>query len=62
MEHVFECHNYSKEKKIKLTAMEFIDYASIWWDQMMCNRCRYGETSYSDMGRDEGCDEEEIYS
>ena len=33
VEHVFDCHNYSEEKKVKLAAVEFIDYASIWWDQ-----------------------------
>ncbi|KAJ4710331.1 Transposon Ty3-I Gag-Pol polyprotein [Melia azedarach] len=30
VEHVFDCHNYSEEKKVKLAAVEFIDYASIW--------------------------------
>ena len=30
--HVFECHNYSKEKKVKLAAVEFTNYASIWLD------------------------------
>ena len=29
IEHIFDCHNYSKEKKVKLAAVEFIDYASI---------------------------------
>ncbi|GKV34681.1 hypothetical protein SLEP1_g43035 [Rubroshorea leprosula] len=27
VELVFDCHNYSKEKKVKLAAVEFIDYA-----------------------------------
>ena len=27
VEHVFDCHNYSYEKKIKLVTVEFIDYA-----------------------------------
>ncbi|RDX71698.1 hypothetical protein CR513_48912, partial [Mucuna pruriens] len=43
VEHVFDCHNYSEEKKVKLAIVKFIDYASIWWDQFVINRCRYGE-------------------
>ncbi|KAJ4715126.1 Transposon Ty3-I Gag-Pol polyprotein [Melia azedarach] len=43
VEHVFDCHNYSEEKKIKLAAVEFINYASIWWDQLVINRRRNGE-------------------
>ncbi|KAJ4715125.1 Transposon Ty3-I Gag-Pol polyprotein [Melia azedarach] len=43
VEHVFDCHNYSEEKKVKLVAVEFIDYASIWWDQLVINRRRNGE-------------------
>ena len=27
VELVFDCHNYSEEKKVKLVAVEFIDYA-----------------------------------
>ena len=30
VEHVFDCHNYSKEEKAKLVVLKFIDYASIW--------------------------------
>ena len=30
VEHVFDCHNYSEEKKVKLAVVEFTDYASIW--------------------------------
>ena len=40
---VFDCHNYTEEKKVKLTAMEFIDYASVWWDQFTSIRRRSGE-------------------
>ena len=29
VEHVFECHNYSKEKNVKLIVIEFIDYALV---------------------------------
>ena len=35
VEHVFDCHNYSKEKKVKLDVVEFTNYASIWWDQLV---------------------------
>jgi hypothetical protein len=27
---IFECHNYSEEKKVKLAIIEFTDYAIIW--------------------------------
>ncbi|RDY02220.1 hypothetical protein CR513_14353, partial [Mucuna pruriens] len=43
VEHVFDCHNYSKEKNVKLAVVEFIDYASIWWYQFVINRRRNGE-------------------
>ena len=29
---IFECHNYSEEKKVRLAAIEFTDYAIVWWD------------------------------
>ena len=32
VELVFECHNYSEEKKVKLATVEFTDYAIVWWD------------------------------
>lgn len=34
---IFYCRNYSKEKKVKLVVIEFIDYAIIWWDQLVLN-------------------------
>jgi hypothetical protein len=40
---VFDCHNYSEEKKVKLAVIEFIDYAIIWWDQLVTNRRRNNE-------------------
>ena len=30
VDHVFACHNYTEEKKIKLAVVEFSDYASVW--------------------------------
>jgi hypothetical protein len=29
---ISDCHNYSEVKKVKLVAIEFTDYALIWWD------------------------------
>ncbi|XP_016733212.2 uncharacterized protein [Gossypium hirsutum] len=40
IELVFECHNYSENKKVKLAAIEFSDYAMIWWDQLTISRRR----------------------
>uniref|UniRef100_A0A2N9FHY6 Reverse transcriptase n=1 Tax=Fagus sylvatica TaxID=28930 RepID=A0A2N9FHY6_FAGSY len=40
---VFDCHNYSEEKKVKLAVIEFTDYAIIWWDQLVTNRRRNNE-------------------
>ncbi|RDX92735.1 hypothetical protein CR513_25091, partial [Mucuna pruriens] len=40
---VFDCHNCSEKKKVKLAICKFTDYASIWWDQFVINRHRYGE-------------------
>ncbi|PKI36927.1 hypothetical protein CRG98_042684 [Punica granatum] len=34
VELVFDCHNYSEEKKVKLAAVEFTDYAIVWWDKL----------------------------
>jgi hypothetical protein len=43
MEMVFDCHNYSELKKVKLAAIEFTDYAIVWWDQLLINRRRNKE-------------------
>ena len=43
MELVFDCHNYSDMKKEKLAAIEFTDYAIVWWDQLCINRRRSGD-------------------
>ena len=40
---VFDCHNYSEEKKVKLAVIAFTDYAIIWWDQLVTNRRRNTE-------------------
>nr|XP_027093640.1 uncharacterized protein LOC113714042 [Coffea arabica] len=43
IELVYECHTYSEEQKVKLAAVEFTDYASIWWDQLRLSRRRNRE-------------------
>ena len=43
VELVFDCHNYSELKKVKLAAIEFSAYAIIWWDQLLLNRRRNRE-------------------
>ncbi|XP_057993790.1 uncharacterized protein LOC131174452 [Hevea brasiliensis] len=42
VELIFECHNYSEEKKVKLAAVEFKEYAIVWWDQLMVRRRTLG--------------------
>ena len=43
VELVFDCQNYSEEKMVKLAAVEFTDYAIIWWDQLVLTRRRNHE-------------------
>ncbi|GKV43146.1 hypothetical protein SLEP1_g50479 [Rubroshorea leprosula] len=43
VELVFDCHNYSEEKKVKLAAVEFTDYAMVWWDQLVLSQPRNRE-------------------
>ncbi|KAG2712430.1 hypothetical protein I3760_04G125400 [Carya illinoinensis] len=50
IELIFECHNYSEEKKVKLVVIEFTDYAIIWWDQLVTNRRRNYERSVETWG------------
>src|SRR5256886_487794 len=38
VEQIFECHNYSEEKKSVLAAVEFKGYATFWWDQLKVQR------------------------
>ena len=47
MELVFDCHDYSELKKVKLAAIEFADYAIVWWDQLVVSRRRNGERPIS---------------
>ena len=34
----FDCHNYFENKKVRLVAIEFSNYAIVWWDQLVLNR------------------------
>ena len=43
VEMIFECNRYSEEKKVKLAAVEFTDYAVVWWDQLVTTRRRHQE-------------------
>ena len=43
VELIFDFHNYSEEKKVRLAVIEFTDYAIIWWDQLVSNRRRNHE-------------------
>ncbi|GKV07032.1 hypothetical protein SLEP1_g18843 [Rubroshorea leprosula] len=56
VELVFDCHNYSEEKNVKLVAMEFTDYVVVWCDQLVLSRRRNREHPVNTCGRDEGCD------
>ncbi|KAI3473736.1 hypothetical protein Pfo_031398 [Paulownia fortunei] len=47
VELVFDCHNYSELKKVKLAVIEFFDYAIIWWDKLILNRRINRECSIS---------------
>ena len=40
VEFIFEYHNYSEEKKVKLVVIDFADYAIIWWNKLVMNRRR----------------------
>ena len=54
VEMVFNCQNYSDDKKVKLAALEFSDYALIWWDELVKSRRRNGElpiASWEEMKR-----------
>ena len=43
VELIFDCYNYSEEKKVKIAVIEFTNYTIIWWDQLVTNRRRYRE-------------------
>lgn len=43
MELMFDYHNYSELKKVKLAVVEFSDYALVWLDQLVTSRRRNDE-------------------
>ena len=43
VELVFDCLHYSENKKVKLAAIGFSDYATVWWDQLVFNMRRNRE-------------------
>ena len=40
VELIFACHNYFEEKKVRLATVEFLDYALIWWNELVKSRRR----------------------
>ncbi|XP_072064386.1 uncharacterized protein [Arachis hypogaea] len=40
VELLFQCHNYSDVKKVRLAAVEFSDYALVWWAELDKQRRR----------------------
>jgi hypothetical protein len=43
VEKIFRVHNYSKEKKVHMAALNFDGYALIWWEQIQNQREENGE-------------------
>ena len=43
IEHAFSCNNYEEDQKVKLAAMEFSDYAFVWWNKLQKERSRNEE-------------------
>lgn len=43
IELVFDCHNYSEKKQVKLSIIEFTNYAIIWLYQIAKSRKRNHE-------------------
>ena len=43
VEKVFKCYEYTEDRKCKLAALEFIDYANLWWENLKAQRMRDGE-------------------
>ena len=43
MDKIFRLHNYTEEKKLAMTSLEFDGYALIWWEQLLRDREEDGE-------------------
>ncbi|XP_071927434.1 uncharacterized protein [Coffea arabica] len=54
IELVSECNNYSEQQKVKLAAVEFTNYASVWWDQLRTSRRKNGERAVETWGELKG--------
>ena len=46
---IFDGHNYSEEKKVRVASMEFTEYALVWWDNK--NRTHERPATWADMKR-----------
>ena len=40
MDQIFNCNNFSEEKKMQLASLEFEGYALVWWNQIQVDRKR----------------------
>ena len=40
MEKIFECQDYTETSKVKLVALEFSDFANLWWENVKAQRRR----------------------
>jgi hypothetical protein len=52
---IFHMHNYFEEKKMSMAALEFDDYALIWWEQLLSDREDVGQgdvRSWAEMKRE----------
>jgi hypothetical protein len=52
---IFHMYNYSKEKKMTMAALEFDDYALIWWEQLLSDIENSGQgdvRSWAEMKRE----------
>lgn len=43
IEQFFQCKTYSNVQKVQVAALEFKEYALLWWDQTIKERRRYGD-------------------
>nr|XP_033512211.1 uncharacterized protein LOC117276901 [Nicotiana tomentosiformis] len=43
VEAIFDYHNYSEGKKVKLAIVEFSNYAAIWWKNLTRDRLQEGQ-------------------
>ncbi|XP_058784476.1 uncharacterized protein LOC131659281 [Vicia villosa] len=43
IEQIFACNTYSNVQKVQVAALEFTEYALVWWDQNVKDKRRYDE-------------------